>query len=85
MYSRTSTSVCTVGPLLVCISVSQAFIVDIFSSKDDEFLGRSSILPQHLKDDAGRLILTVFNKEMFPVGVIQCEYVWWAIVLSCSF
>ena len=64
---------CTVGPPLVCISVLQAFIVDIFSSKDDKFLGRSSILPQHLKDDAGRLTLTVFNKEMLPVGVIQCE------------
>ena len=47
--------------------------MDIFSSKDDQFLGRSSILPQQLKDDAGRLILTVFNKEMLPVGVIQCE------------
>ena len=49
--------------------------MDIFSSKDDQFLGRSSILPQQLKDDADRLILTVFNKEMLPVGVIQCEYI----------
>ena len=52
---------------------AQAVLVDIFSGKDGEFLGRSSILPQHLKDDGGRLTLTISNKELLPVGVLQCE------------
>ena len=47
--------------------------MDIFSGKDGEFLGRSSILPQHLKDDGGRLTLTISNKELLPVGVMHCE------------
>ena len=50
----------------------QAVLVDIFSGKDGEFLGRSSISPQHLKDDGGRLTLTISNKELLPVGVMQC-------------
>jgi glycerophosphocholine phosphodiesterase GPCPD1 len=51
-----------------------AVLVDIFSGKDGEFLGRSSILPQHLKDDGGRLTLTISNKELLPVGVLQFDY-----------
>ena len=63
-------------------SAVQAFTVDIYSvgkeggkGEKEEVchVGRTSILPQHLRDLSGRLVLTVLSPQLLPMGTITCE------------
>lgn len=55
----------------------QAFTVDIYGVGGEEeevcHVGRTSILPQHLRDQSGQLVLTVLSPLLLPVGTITCE------------
>jgi hypothetical protein len=58
-----------------------AFIVDVYSvgGEGEEggrtHVGRTSILPQHLRELSGHLVLTVLSPLLLPVGTITFSYI----------
>ena len=63
--------------------VVQAFIIDVYSVGEEggeggkrTHVGRTSILPQHLRGLSGHLVLTVLSPLLLPVGTVTREMGW---------